>query len=133
MEKFEPNSSVLESSSESISSELAHGDNCPVYWSIVNGGQPIWLNGVEPNICVAGTDGTCCVVGICGWIGSPGINRPATVGGTSLELFSKWLWPDELFVGRLGLKPGIVWKSLGSVPGKKSLLPKNAGGFVNWS
>lgn len=48
--KFDPNSSLFESNSESISSELPHGDNWPAYWSNCNGGHPIWLRGVEPKI-----------------------------------------------------------------------------------
>lgn len=94
-EKFELKSSLFESSSESISSELPHGDSWSVfcfvwkwnfifvnnvddvvrllleYWSSGRGGHPIWLNGVEPKICEDNMEGGCsCCCGdkFCGMV-----------------------------------------------------------------
>lgn len=60
------------------------------YWSRGNGGHPIWLSGVEPNICGVNMEGCgCCDDGDvlcegCGKIGN--IGRPVTTGmaGTPL-------------------------------------------------
>lgn len=65
------------------------------YWSNGSGGHPIWLKGVEPNICGDNIEGCswccggvvcCCVDGCCGWwpgiCGNNGKPVPGTIGIT---------------------------------------------------